>query len=66
MSTGRRVFIGLLVGAWLMGGCQTRAYDCGTWSQSDGVEHNRAKRDACFPDCPSCGPVMRERNTYEL
>jgi hypothetical protein len=56
----------VLVTPLLMGGCQTtRDYDCRTWRQADGVEYNRAKRDACFPDCDSCGPVLRERNPYD-
>jgi hypothetical protein len=56
----------LMAAALVLAGCagQPRAYDCSTWSQSDGSDYNRAKRDACFPDCPSCGPVLRERNPY--
>lgn len=57
-----KVFIGLLIGAWMMGGCVTRGYDCRTWEPDD--PELQAKREYCFPDCPSCGPAFR-RPSYE-
>lgn len=54
------LLLAIVLAVPLLMGCQTtRAYDCKVWRQDDGIEYNMAKRDACFPDCPSCGPAFR-------
>lgn len=52
------LWVGLVVGAAIMGGCASKTnFDCSIWSQKDA--DIQAKRDYCFPDCPSCGPAFR-------
>jgi len=61
---GFRIWLGLMVGAIIMGGCASPPkYNCEYWTQFE--PDMQAKREYCFPDCPSCGPVIRSRNPYE-
>lgn len=54
----RLLFWFLMVGAIFMAACVSPPkYNCAYWTQFE--PDMQAKRDYCFPDCPSCGPAFR-------
>ncbi len=51
------LLLAIVLAVPLVMSCASRGYDCKVWRQDDPA--NQAKRDYCFPDCPSCGPAFR-------